>query len=71
MKTENIIHLALGVGLVGFAAYAINKINKQEKEIADLKSSKADKTTLSNVADKVKTVGDDVSQIVNRVKTKM
>jgi len=71
MKTENIIHLALGVGLIGFAAYAINKINKQGKEIADLKTSKADKTTLSNVADKVKAVGDDVGQIVNRVKTKM
>jgi len=65
MKTENIIHLALGVGLLGFAAYAINKMNKQDKQIAALKED-ADKNKL--LSDTVKNVKSVVDDVINRTK---
>lgn len=65
MKTENIIHLALGVGLIGFAAYAINKMNKQGKEIASLKEEVSKTGKLSST---VKDIKGAVDQITNRTK---
>lgn len=71
MKKENIVPVLLALGLIGVGAYSFVQINKLKKELADVKSGKADKTKLSNIADKVKNVGDDVNQILNRVKTNM
>lgn len=65
MKTESIIHLALGVGLLGFAAYAINKMNKQGKQITALKEN-ADKNKL--LSDTVKNVKSVVDDVINRTK---
>ena len=66
MKTEQIIHLALGAGIIGLAAYSITKINKQGKEIAALKEQAAKTGKLTST---VKDVKDAVDQITNRVKT--
>lgn len=65
MKTENIIHLFLGVGLIGLAAYSIKKINEQGKEIAALKEQVAKTGKLSST---IKDVKETVNQITNRVK---
>ncbi len=72
MKAEHIIIGALSIGLVTVSIISYNNNKKLKKDIEDLKASKASTSSkLNDVANTVKTVGNDVKQIVDRVKTNM